>query len=29
MESLSKKHCEENVICWKVEWNYKGGILII
>ena len=19
----AKKHCEENVICWKIEWTYK------
>ena len=25
----SKKHCEENVICWKIKWNYKRGILTI
>ena len=23
------KSCEENVICWKIEWNYKRGILTI
>ena len=29
IRNQSKKHCEENVICWKVEWNHKRGILTI
>ena len=26
----AKKHFEENLICWKIEWTYKkNGILTI
>ena len=28
-EEKRGKEKEENVICWKIKWNYKRGILTI